>query len=382
MIESGGLGANAGTGGDRAIAVRKEAVDGGKTIVAKPVIICIDDEPVVIESLKIELRKALGDECLIETALGGEEALELFRELQAEDDYEVALVVSDYIMPDIKGDELLKRIHSISPQTLKIMLTGQADLEAVGRAIRNARLYRYIAKPWEPEDLRLTAIEALHSYLRDRKLEEQNQRIHNLNDELEELARQQAKIIEERTAALESANRELQRLAITDSLTQIPNRRYFNERLGQEWELLAADAKPLSLILFDVDYFKRYNDAYGHLEGDRCLYRVAQAAAGVVRRASDLVARYGGEEFVAILPGTPASGAIAIAEKIRLAVLSLEIPHAKSDISDYVTVSVGVASQIPTPEQTPQVPLSAADEALYTAKRQGRNRAIASHNES
>ncbi|NER35770.1 MAG: response regulator [Oscillatoria sp. SIO1A7] len=160
----------------------------------KPAIICIDDEPTVLESLKIELKKAIGDECIIETSEGGEEALELFEEL-LEDDYEIALVVSDYIMPDIKGDEVLKRMHALSPNTLKIMLTGQADLEALGNAIKNARLYRYIPKPWHTEDLRLTVIEAVHSYLQDKKLTEQNLKVRDMNEELEQLTREQAALI-------------------------------------------------------------------------------------------------------------------------------------------------------------------------------------------
>lgn len=160
----------------------------------KPAIICIDDEPTVLESLKIELKKAIGDECIIETSEGGEEALELFEELLQED-YEIALVVSDYIMPDIKGDELLRRMHALSPNTLKIMLTGQADLEALGNAIKYARLYRYIPKPWQTEDLRLTVIDAVHSYLQDKKLSEQNIKVNNMNEELEQLTREQAALI-------------------------------------------------------------------------------------------------------------------------------------------------------------------------------------------
>ena len=146
---------------------------------SKPVIICVDDEPTVLESLKIELKRVLGDSCLVETADGGEEALELIEELQ-EEDYEVALVVVDYIMPDIKGDELLREIHARSPHTLNIMLSGQADLQAVSNAIREAKLFRYIAKPWQPEDLSSSVIEAIQSFLQDRKLEAQTAQLQHL----------------------------------------------------------------------------------------------------------------------------------------------------------------------------------------------------------
>ena len=160
----------------------------------KPVIICVDDEPIILESLKIELKKALGEEHLVETAEGGEDALELVEELLAEGS-EIVGVISDYLMPNITGDELLKQIHSISPKTIKIMLTGQADLEAVANTIKYAKLYRYISKPWQSEDLKLTVKEAVNSYYMEKQLAEQNAKLQKLNQELETL-------VEERTAQL------------------------------------------------------------------------------------------------------------------------------------------------------------------------------------
>ncbi len=151
----------------------------------KQVIICVDDETTVLRSLKAELKKAVGNDYFIEITEGGDEALELIQELIDNGD-EIPLIISDYIMPDMRGDELLKRVHLISPQTLKIMLTGQADIEAVGRAIQYAKLYRYIAKPWQPEDLRLTVTEAVNSYLQDKKLAQQNLELQLLNQELAE----------------------------------------------------------------------------------------------------------------------------------------------------------------------------------------------------
>ena len=161
---------------------------------SKPVIICVDDEQTILNSLEVELQKALGDEYLIETAQSSEEALQLLSEL-LEEQYEVPLVIADYLMPDIKGDELLKRIHAISPKSLKIMLTGQASLEAVGNAIKYAKLYRYIAKPWETEDLRLTVKEAVNSYLQDKKLAQQNAQLQQMNQELAKLNCEQAVLI-------------------------------------------------------------------------------------------------------------------------------------------------------------------------------------------
>lgn len=160
----------------------------------KPVIICVDDEQTILDSLEIDLLKAFEDKYLIETAQSGEEALELLSELLAEK-YEVPLVISDQIMPNMKGDELLRSVHAISPNTLKIMLTGQADLEAVVNAINYAKLYRYIPKPWQCDDLKLTATEAIYRYFQDQKLAEKQIELQEMNQELAKLNRKQAMLI-------------------------------------------------------------------------------------------------------------------------------------------------------------------------------------------
>ncbi|NJR23017.1 MAG: PAS domain S-box protein [Richelia sp. CSU_2_1] len=160
----------------------------------KPVIICVDDEPTILDSLEIDLLKAFEDKYLIETAESGEEALELLLELLAEQ-YEVPLVISDHIMPNMKGDELLRSVHAISPKTLKIMLTGQADLEAVTNAINYAKLYRYISKPWQPDDLKLTVTEAIYRYFQDKQLAEKQKELQEMNEELTRLNRKQAMLI-------------------------------------------------------------------------------------------------------------------------------------------------------------------------------------------
>lgn len=341
----------------------------------KPVIICIDDEATVLESIKVELKKALGDMCVIETAEGGEEAIELFHELLLEDT-EIALVLSDYIMPDIKGDEVLKRIHEMSPNTLTVMLTGQADLEAISRAIKHAKLYRYIAKPWQPEDLKLTVIEAIHSYLQDKKLIEQNFKLQELNQQLETLTREQARIIAERTAELQQANEELQRLANIDGLTEIANRRKFDEVLTKQWEVTLKTQQFLSLILIDVDNFKLYNDFYGHLEGDKCLKQIAKVLANHAQESGKFAARYGGEEFAIILSSTTPEEALCIAETIRLEVADLKIPHVQSTVDNYITLSMGVSTIVPDDRFNTHLLLDAADRGLFAAKRQGRNRVV------
>lgn len=162
----------------------------------KQVIICVDDETIVLRSLKAELREVIGDDCLIEIAESGREALELLEEL-LENDYEIPLIISDYIMPDMKGDELLKRVHKLSPKTLKVMLTGQANLEAVSNAVNYARLYRYITKPWQSTDLQLTVQEAIYSFVQDKSINEKRAKLQTMNQELEELTRKQAVLIAE-----------------------------------------------------------------------------------------------------------------------------------------------------------------------------------------
>lgn len=166
--------------------------------------------------------------------------------------------------------------------------------------------------------------------------------------------------------------------ATTDGLTQVANRRCFDERLQSEWPTLVFGQKEgqeqLSLIMLDVDYFKRFNDCYGHQAGDICLVKVAASAAQAVKRSTDLFARYGGEEFAVILPHTDAAGAIAVAESIREAIGDLAIPHEQSDVSEIVTVSMGIATVIPSLGTSPDELVALADRALYDAKQQGRDR--------
>jgi diguanylate cyclase (GGDEF)-like protein len=184
------------------------------------------------------------------------------------------------------------------------------------------------------------------------------------------------KKIEQQARELQEANDKLQRLALIDGLTQVSNRRFFDERLDQEWRRLARSGEVLSLILCDVDYFKKYNDTYGHLAGDACLQQVAKALQLAVKRPADVVARYGGEEFIIILPETGAAGALHVADQILRQVSSLKIPHRASEVADHVTVSVGVATTLPSLEVEPAQLVKKADESLYNAKQNGRNKVV------
>jgi diguanylate cyclase (GGDEF)-like protein len=175
---------------------------------------------------------------------------------------------------------------------------------------------------------------------------------------------------------LEAANQQLQYLAASDGLTQVANRRRFDECLELEWLRLTREQLPLALILCDVDYFKRYNDTYGHQAGDECLRQVAQAMSHCSKRPADLVARYGGEEFAVILPNTSAAGARCVAEEIQVKVKALKIIHAASQVNQYLTLSMGVACTIPSQDLSSAFLIAAADQALYEAKKQGRDRII------
>ncbi len=199
----------------------------------------------------------------------------------------------------------------------------------------------------------------------------ENARFYALKEEYAHTLEQK---VAERTAELAQANQELYRLATLDGLTQVANRRRFDEYLQQEWRVMFREKQSLSLILCDVDYFKKYNDHYGHQGGDECLKLVAKALSKAVERPADLVARYGGEEFVIILPNTDMEGAINVAEKIRSAIQKLQIIHAKSDVNQYVTLSLGIACIIPSLDTTPEILIHQADLALYEAKKQGRDR--------
>lgn len=173
----------------------------------------------------------------------------------------------------------------------------------------------------------------------------------------------------------------LQRLATKDGLTGIANRRCFDEALAAEWHRAQRDQTSLALLMIDVDHFKRYNDTYGHQKGDECLRSVARALEEKIFRPADMVARYGGEEFVILMPNTDLNGARLVAERVVQHVHGLAIVHENSDIDGLVSISAGVAANVPTPNLAADRLLASADSALYAAKHAGRNR-VSSENVS
>ncbi|MGL5060012.1 MAG: adenylate/guanylate cyclase domain-containing protein, partial [Microcoleus sp.] len=228
---------------------------------SKQVIICVDDETTVLKSLKAELKDALGNTYRIEIAEGGEDALELVAEL-IEDGDEIPLIISDYVMPDMKGDELLKRVHEISPKTLKVMLTGQATIEAVGSAIKHAKLYRYIGKPWQTEDLKLTVTEAVHSYTLDKQLAAQNAELRRVNRELELALELQSKFT---NAAKRFVPNEFVSLLSRESLVDVK----LGDSVEKEMSVLFSDIRDftnLSESMTPEDNFKFINSYLSRME--------------------------------------------------------------------------------------------------------------------
>jgi diguanylate cyclase (GGDEF)-like protein len=175
---------------------------------------------------------------------------------------------------------------------------------------------------------------------------------------------------------LETENQQLIRLATLDSLTRIANRRRFDEHLDAMWRQMVREEDWIALIIGDVDFFKAYNDTYGHLEGDRCLQQIAEALSQCCYRPLDLVARYGGEEFSLVLPQTNLTGAFNLAQRLQSAIGALNIPHSGSEIDCVLTMSFGVAATRPNANMWADLLLASADEALYKAKSLGRHQAF------
>jgi diguanylate cyclase (GGDEF)-like protein len=266
------------------------------------------------------------------------------------------LILLDIDLPGTHGIEACRRINA-DPRFADVpivMVSVSADMASLQESFA-AGAIDYITKPIHRREL-LTRVGAAA------RLKLETERINARERELLE-AKQ----------GLESANQELERLSRIDALTGIANRRCFEEALEQEWSRMKRGDHALSLLLLDLDEFKRYNDSCGHQEGDECLRTVAQALASAVRRSSDLVARYGGEEFAVILPHLGEEGALEMAWTLNRLVSGLAIGHASSRVADIVTVSIGVATVRSKKAQAAKALIAQADAALYRSKAAGRN---------
>lgn len=340
---------------------------------SRETILCVDDEEGVLNALQQQLAARFGHECEIACAQSAGDALELIDELER-DGEPLAVVIADQIMPGMKGVELLEAVHRRSPETAKILLTGQAGLDAVVHAINRAELNHYAPKPWDEASLRLAVENLLRSY----RLSMENKRLvadlYAKNQALLEMNRELEAKITERTQELAEANSRLAQLAVTDGLTGLFNHRHLHERLALEVERSARNGLPLSLLMIDVDHFKNYNDQHGHPAGDEVLRQLARIM-GDGRRANDFVARYGGEEFSIVLVDTPKLTAAQVAERLRARVAEYPFAHREQQPGGKVSISLGVSS-FPDDATDSEGLIRAADDALYLAKRNGRDRCV------
>jgi two-component system, cell cycle response regulator len=338
----------------------------------KEVIVCVDDEEGVLRVLRAQLGARFGHEAQVLTARSGDEAVALFDEL-SRDGESIALVIADQIMPGMKGVELLEIVNRRFPTTMKILLTGQAGLDAVIDAINRAHLNQYISKPWDETAVLLAVENLLRQY---RLVHENQQLIASLsakNQALLEMNRELEAKIHERTHELAEANTRLAQLAVTDGLTGLYNHRHLHERLSLEVERSQRSGLPLSLLMLDVDHFKQFNDTFGHPAGDEVLRQLARVLNDT-RRANDVVARYGGEEFAVILVDTAKFTAAKVAERVRERIAGHDFSEAAQRAGN-ISVSIGVAT-FPDDGADAEGLVRAADTALYAAKRAGRNRVV------
>jgi diguanylate cyclase (GGDEF)-like protein len=303
--------------------------------------ILVVDDSKVIRMYVAECISSLGHEII--NAENGEEAVAYIK------GNDVDLVLMDVKMPGMNGFETTQAIRTMDQHDWFpiIFLTGQKGDDSFANGIL-AGGDAYLPKPINPLRLQYTVTAMERIYV-------MRQKLHSAQKDLL------------------LANKELERLAMYDQLTGLANRRNFDETLEKQYKLAKRNKTPLSVIICDIDFFKIYNDNYGHQKGDICLTKVAKVIGAVLHRPTDKTCRYGGEEFTVILPDTNLEGGLLIAEKLRKAVSDENIKHEGSKVASCVTLSVGLATYTGQFQNQNEV-LKAADDALYRAKENGRNR--------
>ena len=321
----------------------------------KPAVLLIDDEEAILAGISYVLEK---NGYRVVTANGGEQGLEVFKKENLQ------MVITDFVMDGIGGLEVLKQVKEIEPETMVVIMTGHGEMDSSIEALRLGAS-DYLLKPCKEEELLFRVTRCF-------------EKLQMLNDAKKTNEKLKKSVIkhQELEKSLRASNKQLELLSTLDGLTGIANRRTFEKFLEREWKSSMRHTQPATAIMMDIDFFKLYNDTYGHQAGDDCLKKVARTIEKSLRRPGDLVARYGGEEFVAILSDTSQKGAFSLAEKVRASVEALEIPHQASPVNKFVTISLGVASRVPERGDASSILISEADQSLYKAKQEGRNRVM------
>lgn len=330
-----------------------EALQFNKSVAKKtPLVLLVDDQPMVAEAV----RRMLASENDIEFHYCNDpsKAVEVASELNP------TIILQDLVMPEMDGISLVKfyRANKATANVPIIVLSTKEDPRDKSLAF-SVGASDYLVKL--PDKIELVARIRAHTrnYITQQERDDAFRRLAELQIELQE------------------SNAALQMLSCLDGLTGIANRRRFDEFMSKEWMRARREKSEISLVLVDVDFFKSYNDNYGHQQGDDTLIKVAQTLRQSLQRPADLLARYGGEEFVLVLPDTELIGAMQLAESFRQRIADLKINHDFSDACPYVTISMGVATCKPVlPENTPEKLIEKADKALYAAKRRGRNQVL------
>lgn len=315
---------------------------------SQAVVLLVDDQAIIAEAI----RRMLEDEADITLHYCSDPA----KAIETAKQVRPSIILQDLVMPGVSGFTLV-RFYRATPELGNVpivVLSTKEDPRDKSQAFMDGAS-DYLVKP--PDKIELVARIRAHSrsFMAQRQRDEAYQALKDLQKQLEE------------------SNKALRTLSALDGLTGIANRRRFDEALDSECKRAKRDRVPMSLIMIDIDFFKRFNDQYGHQGGDDCLKQVAAALSDSLRRPGDLLARYGGEEFVVVLPDTDSEGASRVAEELRVRITELEIPHEPSDVAKHVTISLGVATSVDGKGCEAADIISMADEALYEAKRAGRN---------
>lgn len=336
---------------DAALEAARRAIPAASAAEGTAIVLLVDDQPIVREAV----RQALAGETGIELRYcqHATQALEVARQTRP------TLILQDLVMPEVDGLTLVQHYRRTPElRDVPIIVLSAKEEPRIKQAAFEAGANDYLIKL--PDRVELVARIRYHSRAYVNLLQ--------LNNAYRALRQSQEELL--------AANRELERLSQSDGLTSLPNRRYLDAYLDGEWRKSLREGTELSMLMIDVDRFKQYNDTYGHVAGDDVLRQVGAALQRCMSRPGDLAARFGGEEFGVVLPGTPAGGARLVAEKIRLEVAALKVPHTGGADGGIVTVSIGGACNVASELSGVTALIEAADAALYQAKRDGRNRAV------